>query len=507
MPTLNINGKRVTVDDSFMSLSPEQQDATVDEIAASMAPQQPAQSEAPVEPSYTGLGANALTEGSQAGLMFGFDDELSAGFNAPFHAAADWYQGRGFDIGKAYTKLQQQGDARKDARRSEKPLQSLTGEVLGGMALPARVPGAATAAPTMAKAIGTGAAYGAATGAGEADPGLESRLGGAATGAAIGGITGGVLQGIGNKLATNSAQKAASAATPASDDIRTGALALKQQAMDEGVNFKQVATQRLADNLKLAAGRPNDRLRPLAGGYTEEIGAIAKGDMSFADFDEFRKGLNATIKTAKGEDQSALLRMKTIVDEFAENPKPGTFTGDAKKASSLYNRYKAEYSKSKQTEVIEKIMDNADRKGSGKFTQGGFANAVKGEMESLYKKIQSGKEKGWSKEQVELIRQMAKGGSTSKVLNLLSKFDPKGVVSTASGLMLGGPGLMAAGHVAGRMREKGMEAAAQALLSGTASGTAPVIQRQVSRTAMPLIPGGVAASMGVPRLLEGSPRR
>jgi hypothetical protein len=35
MPTLNIGGRKVTVDDSFMSLSPDQQNATVDEIASS----------------------------------------------------------------------------------------------------------------------------------------------------------------------------------------------------------------------------------------------------------------------------------------------------------------------------------------------------------------------------------------------------------------------------------------------------------------------------------------
>ena len=35
MATININGRRVKVDDSFLSLSPEQQNATVDEIAAS----------------------------------------------------------------------------------------------------------------------------------------------------------------------------------------------------------------------------------------------------------------------------------------------------------------------------------------------------------------------------------------------------------------------------------------------------------------------------------------
>lgn len=37
MATLTINGRKVTVDDSFLSLTPEQQNATVDEIAASFA--------------------------------------------------------------------------------------------------------------------------------------------------------------------------------------------------------------------------------------------------------------------------------------------------------------------------------------------------------------------------------------------------------------------------------------------------------------------------------------
>lgn len=40
MPTLNINGRKVTVDESFLSLTPEQQNATVEEIAASFQPEQ-----------------------------------------------------------------------------------------------------------------------------------------------------------------------------------------------------------------------------------------------------------------------------------------------------------------------------------------------------------------------------------------------------------------------------------------------------------------------------------
>lgn len=49
MPTLNIGGKRVKVDDSFMSLSPEQQNATVDEIAQSFGGAGPTADKAPIQ--------------------------------------------------------------------------------------------------------------------------------------------------------------------------------------------------------------------------------------------------------------------------------------------------------------------------------------------------------------------------------------------------------------------------------------------------------------------------
>ncbi|NEW95499.1 hypothetical protein [Rhodopseudomonas sp. BR0G17] len=50
MPTLNIEGRKIRVDDSFLQLSPEQQNATVEEIAKSLGSAQPAEA-APAQPS------------------------------------------------------------------------------------------------------------------------------------------------------------------------------------------------------------------------------------------------------------------------------------------------------------------------------------------------------------------------------------------------------------------------------------------------------------------------
>lgn len=57
MPTLNIEGKRVKVDDSFMQLSPEEQAETVDEIAQTLgiSAAQPADTAQPSEAFQSGL--------------------------------------------------------------------------------------------------------------------------------------------------------------------------------------------------------------------------------------------------------------------------------------------------------------------------------------------------------------------------------------------------------------------------------------------------------------------
>src|SRR5690606_14060528 len=67
MPTLNINGRRVQVDESFLSLPPEQQEATVNEIARSLG----AVGESPAAPEPT-----PPSGGNLADFLAGFPSEF-----------------------------------------------------------------------------------------------------------------------------------------------------------------------------------------------------------------------------------------------------------------------------------------------------------------------------------------------------------------------------------------------------------------------------------------------
>jgi hypothetical protein len=464
----------------------------------------------PQLPSLLGGSFGAATEGSHAGLMGGFDDEITAGMLAPVDAAIDWFKGDGFDMGKAYTRKQQALDAQKAQRREQHPVASIAGEVAGGLGLGA---GAAKAGLTLAAAprasmaarIGTGAAegagYGALYGAGEAKPG--ERLSGAGTGAAIGGLAGGAIGGIGGAMAKRSARQSMPAA-PAVDDLANQSHALYDKARQAGVAIKPQSFDRIAANVQLVAGRLNKDLRPNTAGIVDDVLAMRGQPISLDQFDELRQVVGQSMKRAQPQDVRTLERIKMVLDNFGDNAAPGDITGDVRGFGFIKEARKL-WARKAKTEIVEELMDAADV-ATGKYTQSQMANTIRLKMAQLYRN--KAKLNGFSKEEQALIRQMAKGGSSSRVINLFAKFAPRGVVSALAGPALGGAvagpaGAVAApivGHIAGRAADRGAMAAANQLRDAAARGFIPQIPQLPNRLA-PMIPGLASPSMGTGRSL------
>lgn len=458
---------------------------------------------------YDGGVFSAATEGSQAGLMLGFDDEIAAGMLSPIDATIDWFKGEGFDIGKAYSRKQKMLDDQKSARRQEYPIASIAGEVAGGLALPGTGPAASTVVKpagstlvNIGKGALQGAGYGAVAGAGEARP--SERLEGAAQGAAFGGLAGGALGGIGGALANRTARKAMPTA-PAIDDLAAQSRALYDQAAQAGVAIKPKAVDRVVNNAVAVAGRINKDLRPNTAGVVDDLVALKGKPVSLEQLDELRQVVGQAMKRAQPQDVRSLQRIKDSLDNFATNAKPADITGDIrgfdhiKKARELWSR-KA------KTEKVEALLDLAEVDASGKYTQSGLANSIRQRSASLYRDIKKNGSQGFTADEVKLIRQMAAGGSNSRMINLLAKFAPRGVVSALAGPALGstvggvvgGVGLPLAGHVAGKMADKGALAAANTLRDAAARGY--MLQPLLGPNKLaPLIPTASEASTGTLR--------
>lgn len=214
MPTLNIEGRKVKVDDSFLQLSPEEQSRTVDEIAGQLGvKQQPEQAEGEDSKSLRSELSNLTTQDKGASPLrsvdsfmrgaadigtFGFADEISGLGNAvvkslnPFRDNSKGFPSVSAEIAKER--------ATQEFRDANDPISSTAGRVAGGVAqgvglaraglsLTANAPRTAGIASKIARGAGEGAAYGGAYGFGSGE-GLSDRLaqgaGGAASGLVIG---------------------------------------------------------------------------------------------------------------------------------------------------------------------------------------------------------------------------------------------------------------------------------------------------------------------------------
>ena len=149
---------------------------------------------------------------------------------------------------------------------------------------------------------------------------------------------------------------------------------------------------------------------------------------------------------------------------------------------------------------MESIIDKVDVK-TGQYTQSGIANAIRTVMRQTYfnKSVLS----QFSKEEQALIRQMAKGGSNSAVVNLLAKFAPRGPVSAAVSTMLGNATMGPAGFVIGpaigqaaaKSADRGAAKALEILRTSAATGGAGV--------AVPALPSRSSNVLIAPTVEQG----
>lgn len=218
MTVLNINGRRVTVDDSFKSLSPEEQNATVEEISRSLGSQEQPESQ-------VSRGArnelSALTQGaanSGGGVLRSIDstvrgaaDTLTFGLSDRLSAAGGALTGIGGEFGDYSRNLRRERIA-QDQRDMADPVSStvgrLAGGVAGGVGLARNGLSLTTAAAnrgagllgTSAASAAEGAILGGAQGFGSGEGGFEERLASAGdaakVGAAIGGVAPAVVSGV-----------------------------------------------------------------------------------------------------------------------------------------------------------------------------------------------------------------------------------------------------------------------------------------------------------------------
>lgn len=467
MATLTINGKKVTVDDSFLKLSPADQEKTVNEIASQIGVDSGFKSPTEI---LSGLGNafTAATLGSQQGATLNAGDEVYSALTAPFRAAYSGLTGKGFDIGKEYADEMKFLQEDRNKTRALNPGAYDFGHLIGSFGMGGAfnkagmnpVAGATPSALSYATRMGlTGAGYGGVSGFFGSDGDFSQRLIDGLSGAAWGGGTGVLAGGITGAMASTAARRA----VPSVSELQDNASKIYdsiRKSMSPAQKVPQSDLNTVVNDINAELiGRGMDRadqprLTRWLRDMNEKSGMPLVGSEALA----MRQRLTGIIEDTAGTSEAALARAAlSKLDPVLEKYIPDMAT-----ANQLWHA-------AQNGKEIEMAISRAHSR-EGAYSQSGFENALRSEFQKLDTKIAVGDLKGISPVEIKIIQEISRGNSPLKIARWVGKLAPTGVVPLMNNSLLALLGMSATGSPLG-------------LAAGAASAGAGMIGRSAA-TAM-----------------------
>jgi hypothetical protein len=357
MATLEINGRKVEVDDSFRSLSPEQQQATVEEIAAAL-PQATAE---PQKPDYRGDGLagtrlGAAITGAAQGVTFGLADEAKAKL---------WEM---FGHGDYDSNLEQNRNV-LDQMREEDKIATYGGELAGAMLLPGA---AAKSSLTVGRnALRLGAAGAASGGEGGFGPRMQSAAVSGAVGGAVGAAAPYAVQAVTrglDKRATRKAIDVAADAAASPAGVKAQSQAAFAAAREKGAVINSDAAMPLVNEIA-EIKTLHKRFTPDANGLIDDILAdLSKGKVPLEALEDLHRSAGMAVnnnRMARPQDAAAAGEIGKKIDEFLMNLPDDAIasaTGDARGAVDAFREGRRLWKSFRNSERLQEVIANAEMK-------------------------------------------------------------------------------------------------------------------------------------------------
>lgn len=441
MASLQIDGiGKVEIDDAFLKLSPEQQAAEVDAIAAQVRGGPPPAAAAPAAPQHVRADPRFQTE------QDAFIEDLMARQPPPEQPTDVVARGSILPVGQT---------------REGKPVLALPGFLEGPrQTIMDLLDGKKTARDLSGRevfelgALFAGAAAGgpAGTGAGIARAAAEREAAAArpAPAAAPEAAATAAAPAADDAALAAAARPPAPSAVPApgptatTAEFRTAAKSYYKQMEDSGVQVAASGTRKLADEVKTAAEKANidPTLHPRGTAALKRVEAAADKPLSFERLDQLRQIVKeAGSSPDKGEQRIAGI-LTDALDEFvAKAGGTDIAAGDAATAKTALGHARSLWEKFAKLDTVDDLVERA-KISAPNFSGSGLENALRTEFRALAKN--KSKMRTFSAKEQDAIKRVAKGTATSNIARGAGKFAPTGIVSTVLG---GGAGAAVGGGI------------------------------------------------------------
>lgn len=517
MATLNVNGQNVQVDDAFLKLPHDQQQATVEEIASSM---KPARTESFGEDAAksigSGLGSATISTLGSAGDA---RDLLSRGVDAIGNKV-------GVDLSplKKVASMSPLG-ALNAAPTSAQIKSTVTDPIVSPDYEPKYefnrfLKKGAEFAP--AALLGGPEGVGSKLLTNVAAPAIASEIGGKIAGP-YGELAGALVGGGGataaaRKFQEMAAARAASKAVPTAEDILKTADSQFEAVKASDAIIKPAAVEQMAQDIKTEL--LNEGKHPTIGNQGGVFSALDRmeamankpGGVTTKDMEVIRKNLTAAKMDADGSTREAARQAVTsLMDKYSNIAQTDLLHGslptqDLKDAIG-------NWAAGKRSNTITGKVDLADLNAGTAGSGANQDNALRQAIKQLARpqnntNIPVAKKLGFNDTETAAIRQAATGTAVGNTARYLGKYAPTGIVSAAGGAglghLIGGPigaAIPAVGYIAKKIGDLSTKRAVNALDSLVRSRSP--LARQVAGQLPPQIANQLPAK--TQRILQSLP--
>lgn len=257
-----------------------------------------------------------------------------------------------------------------------------------------------------------------------------------AIGSLLGGLAPTAFESVASKV---NAARDLKRSTPTTEALKESASDLYREAERSGFTAPPQKTKGLHSSLRNIAAKEG-LITPKSDAITDtmpKVRAALKMTEEFAGSSmtpEQMQTVRKSLQNAAGSIDANEARVGSMMLQRFDDFTSG-FAPQFKQARSLYHR-------AKKAEILELAAVRASERAGG-FSASGYENALRTEYRAIAQKINSGKLKGFTKEELAAIRRVSRGTAASNAARMAGKLAPNNVVSggvsLGGGYALGGP--------------------------------------------------------------------
>jgi hypothetical protein len=276
---------------------------------------------------------------------------------------------------------------------------------------------------------------------------------------------------------------------PEIDELRAAKNAAYAESEQAGAMFDPVALQKFSSDAKTVKFNPKNN--PKIANLIEDIDETIKSPQSLRQMDELRQRIKDVEATLEPSDRYLAGQLREKLDDFVDDSlqNPSNFiSGKPDVAIPALQNARKLNSQMRKAETLERLLSIADVRASG-YTASGLENAIRAQVREFVKDPKAKKLRGFTKEEIQSLRDVAEGGSITNFMRWAGRFAPTGPVSAlpsglASGIDPVTGAMIAGGGITGRIGATGgtryaVQQAGQLIRGGksTASQMANLLQQ------------------------------